>query len=222
MTRRRLARVHRATKDGGQIATAVMIVVFVGMLAAVMMILLPTGQATDQKAGAQAAADAAALGAASEIRDQIPALIVSALASVQDPAGLSGLLTTLGSGLGRTSALDFASRNNADVISYQFTPSIGVVNVQVRSRDTASTGKHAVSGASARIGPRLGPCVLDAGPVASPPVPADPAAPPAPTGIGVSCGDLHLHITFPGIPGTPVLDTTLTELRNQFRPRLIG
>jgi Putative Flp pilus-assembly TadE/G-like len=218
------------------VPTVLIVLVFLGLLITIFWIVLPIGQATDQKTGSQAAADAAALAAAKQIGDDLPGEISRALSSASGPAGLLNLLSGVGTGFGREGAVEYAGRNGADVTSYQYSRFGDQIDVAVQDRATASTGGRAVSRARAELGVRLGDCRLTNDPVRTPsptPTPsptatpdpdATPAPPPPPADVGtvLRCGDLALHFTLDGRTGHPRLDSSLDDLRAQFRPKLTG
>lgn len=226
----------RPADDSGQVTTALVVVVMLGLLFVLFRVILPIGQATAQKSGAQAAADAAALGAAKQIGDDLPQAITDRLATVTSAAGLLDVLSGVGGGFGREGAQDFAARNDADVTSYQYSRFSDTIQVEVQGRPAASTGAHSETAATAKLGVRLGTCRLTNDPVPTPtptptpsPTPTDedppppaPPAPPADTGTTLQCGDLVLHFTVNGSTGRPSLDTSLDALKAQFRPRLIA
>jgi hypothetical protein len=226
--RRRLV----ADRESGQVPTVLVVLVFLGLLVVIFWVALPIGQAADQKSGSQSAADAAALGAAEQIGDDLPQEITGRLATVTSEAGLLDVLAGAGGGFGREGALEFAGRNDADVTSYQYSRFADTIEVRVQGRATAGTGAHPQSAATAELGVRLGTCRLTNDPVSTPsptPTPspspgADPVppAPPADTGTVLRCGDLVLHFTVNGTTGRPTLDTSLDALKAQFKPRLIA
>ena len=57
--------------ERGQVVTAIVVMVFAAILAVVVLGLIPLGQATDESSQASNAADAAALGAANVVRDDL-------------------------------------------------------------------------------------------------------------------------------------------------------
>jgi hypothetical protein len=226
MSRRPALRIPRRDDDG-QLVTAVMIGVMLIGLMITFQVLLPIGQATDQKAGARTAADAAALGAATEMSQGLPGAVVGAAGALTGVAGLPALLNSIGCGNGAAAALDYAKRNGADLTSYDCNLREGTVDVTVRG-DEASlrTSGHALADARARFGPALGPCNARRDPAdpANPapggpggPAEPDPGSPATPAGVGwiLTCGALELHFTvLPGSP-IPVLDTTPGQIRQQ-------
>jgi hypothetical protein len=185
-----------------------------------MAVVLPLGQASDQRTSAQSAADAAALGAATEIRDDLPRALLAAVARLRTQADLPGLLDGLGCGVGGAAAQRYAAANKADVTNYCYVPGRDQIQVEIRSRQVAANGARAQAKAVARLGPRLGACRLT--PPAGGPAPAPPPAPGGPTGsVTVRCGDLALDFAIDGT-GLPSLTTSLRGFINQLRPRLVA
>src|SRR5512142_3012051 len=143
-------------RDSGQLPTALIILVFFGMLIVLFWIMLPIGEATDQKAGSQAAADAAALAAAQQIGDDLPDVITTAAARATDTGRLLDLFSDLAGGYGREAAIDFANRNGSSVTAYNYARAVDQVEVTVQERRATVNGDHAASRARAAIGLRLG------------------------------------------------------------------
>jgi hypothetical protein len=230
---------RRPTGDDGQLTTGLMVLVSLGLLFVVMRVILPIGQAADQRTTAQTASDAAALAAAEQLKTDIPQVILTAVAQSQIRADLPGLLQGVNCGSGSGAAQNYAASNNADVVTYCYVPANDRIEVRVRSRDVATTGGRAESTAVAGLGVRLGNCYLtddpppapdpdddDADPE-NPPEDDDPDEPPPPpppppnVGTLLRCGDLTLHFTIDGKTHRPKLDTPLTALTDRFEVRLI-
>jgi hypothetical protein len=214
-------------RESGQLATGLIILVFFGMLLVIFKIILPIGQATDQKAGAQSAADAAALAGAKQIGDDLPAVITAAAAVAPNARGLLELLSGLAGGYGAESATDFAGRNGNDVTFYNYSRFADQVEVRVKERRTTKTGDHAVAQATAALGLRLGPCEFVDEPTPTPtitPTPDDdpPPGPASDTDLTVRCGELELDFVIDGGTGRPRLDTDLDDLEDRIEPKLIG
>lgn len=228
-----LRRPSSADRESGQLPTALILLVFFGMLIVIFGVILPIGEATDQKAGSQAAADAAALAAAKQIGEDLPGAIADAVDAARTQDDLLDLLAGFAGGFGRESAVDFADRNGSNVTAYNYSRFADEIDVSVQERRTAETGDRAVSRAKAALGLRLGPCNLIDDPVVTPsptppptgggPLPPPPPPPP-PVDIGVTlqCGDLELHFILDGATGRPTLDTPLDDLEDRVEPKLIG
>lgn len=100
--------------DDGQVVTALVVGSVVGVLALLLIAVLPLAGAADQRSRAQTAADAAALAAVGAFGEQVK----DALRSPVDFQGRRlGLL--YGCGAGRRAADDYAGRNGATVTSYE-------------------------------------------------------------------------------------------------------
>jgi hypothetical protein len=124
---------RRRLGDDGLAVTAIVCMVFVGILAVFLLGIIPLGQATDESARAATAADAAALAAAGGIRDAV----LEELENVQ----LAALIDPLGAGFdfpcaaGSGAAQDLAGRNGADLDELACPPGTGRVQVSVSLRD---------------------------------------------------------------------------------------
>lgn len=235
-------RVVGSGDDSGQLPTALMTLVFVGLVMVIFLIALPLGQATDLRSGAQSAADAAALAAADQVQEDLVADLGTALDDVRTRDDLRGLLSFMGAGYGMAGAGDYAGRNQAELTGYAFSRLGGLgpggggqIRVTVQGRPVAdqSTGGRAAAVAYAKLGLRLGECELDddATPTTTPPdpdpdpEPTDPdAEPPPPPDIGTElrCGELVLRFTIRGVDGRPRLDSDLSDLEDQFDIALSG
>jgi hypothetical protein len=213
---------RRRSGDAGQVATAVMLVVTAGLVAVTTLGVLRLGAAVDERGQAQTAADAAALGGATDIRDGL----VETLTGLRSPEGFVDLFTC---GSGRDGALDLAARNGAEVTSYCYDPLTDRAEVSVENRASGdpATGV-AVASAVASVGLAPAECTFEPDPSASPSPdgPDDPEGPDEPDGAGVvtlTCGDLVVEFESDG--GELRLRTPPDELARQaedaFEPRLV-
>lgn len=221
-------------RDAGQMIIGLLIGVLLIVLMITARVLIPIGQATDQRAGAGTAADAAALGAADALNRSTPVTILSAIAGLTSAGGFPGLLNGLDCGPGSTAAVSFANQNRAAVTGYDCAPFVGQTDVWVRGDDAAmTTGDHSVSHARARYGIQLARCVAtDVSPTPSPtptpspmPTPTPTPTPTPPDGLWtVVCGSLVLHFTVDGVTGIPTLTSptpaAITALFDD-KPRLV-
>jgi len=178
--------------DAGQVATAVMIAVTVGLVAVTTLGVLRLGAAVDESGQARTAADAAALGGATDIRDGL----VETLAGLRSP---DDLLEAFPCGLGREGALELAASNGADVTSYCYDALADRVEVSVRNRASGdpATGV-ATSSAAASVGLAPAECTWEPDPTATPSPSGDGDEPPdegeAEGGVvTLTCGDLTVE-----------------------------
>jgi hypothetical protein len=183
--------------DAGQVATAVMIAVTVGLVAVTTLGVLRLGAAVDESGQARTAADAAALGGATDIRDGL----VETFADLRSPDDLLDLFPC---GLGRDGAIELAASNGADVTSYCYDALADRVEVSVRNRASGdpATGV-ATSAAAASVGLAPAGCTWDPDPSATPSPPAsDPPAGGGPDDdeaadeagvMTLTCGDLTVE-----------------------------
>jgi len=171
-----------------------MIAVTVGLVAVTTLGVLRLGAAVDESGQARTAADAAALGGATDIRDGL----VETLAGLRSPDDLLDLFPC---GAGRDGALELAARNGADVTSYCYDALADRVEVTVRNRASGdpATGV-ATSSAVASVGLAPAGCTWDPDPSATP------SGPPGDGGGGggdgggdeagvltLTCGDLTVE-----------------------------
>ncbi|MCE0534300.1 hypothetical protein LWF15_02145 [Kineosporia rhizophila] len=207
----------RRPDDSGQLTIGLVTVVMVGLLFLAVSYFLPLGEATDQKASSRAAADAAALAAAEQIQNDLASAVLDAVDQARTVEDLPGVLDSLTGGFGREQAGEYADRNGADLVGYQYTRASGRIWAQVRHRQPASTGDRAQSSATAELGIRLGACRL-----AEPDEPDQPDEPDEPGTAEVLCGDLELQFEITGDDGKPSLKTDLDDLFDDLEPRLIS
>lgn len=206
-----------ADRDAGQVPIALVVVVFVGLVIVIFKFGFPLGQATDQKAGSQAAADAAALAAAKQITEDLPRRVDEAIRAADDRDDLENLLSFVTGGYGREDAVEFATVNGSDVDTYQYDRFSGQIRVSVLSRATTAN-QRSQSDAVADVGLRLDDCRLDDDELPPPDPDGAPVEEPPSVGTQLICGDLVLHFTIEN--GRPSLDSSLDDLENQFRVRL--
>jgi len=226
----------RRREDDGQVATAVMVVVTVAVVAVTGLGVLRLGAAVDERGQAQTAADAAALGGAEAVREGLPALF-AAVRSAQDLDGVADALTC---GVGQEAAVELAAANGAEVTSYCYDSSADRVEVEVANRATgdAATGT-ATATAAAGLGLLIDDCTRAPDPSATaspgpepgaepdPEAEPDPAAGPEPSQpaeITLTCGDVTVEFE-PADGGGLRLATPPEELAEQledaFEPRLV-
>jgi hypothetical protein len=216
-------------RDSGQLPIALIVVVFFGLVMAVFTFGLPWGQATDQKAGSQAAGDAAALAAGEQIKEDLPEEIRDRIAGADNRGDLENLLSFLGRGYGREGALEYADLNKSTVQSYEYDWQTGQIDVRVRS-EAETDGRHSFSDSQAEVGLRLDNCVLDDDEVPTPePTEPDPdegedegegedeEEEKPNIGTELRCGDLVLRFTIGGEDGRPTLESSLDDLEDLFR-----
>lgn len=217
---------------------ALITLTFIGLLMMIFRFGLPLGQAADQKAGSQSAADAAALAAARQIRDELPYWVINRAKSIVD-GDLRGLFNDLESGLGADAAANFAELNGAQIVTYTYDHVNDRIDVTVESnaRTSQSTNEPSYSTASAELGLQLGDCKqLDEAPAEKDdqelPADKDEQEPPADKdeqdpaddekpeiGTELRCGGIVLNFTLGGEGGVR-LDTDPDDVKNQFRIRL--
>lgn len=213
--------------DRGQVATALMMIVTIAVLTVTVYAILPVGAASDESARSQTAADAAALAAATQIRDNLPAGFFAVLRDRDD------LLDPLPfpCGLGRDAAESYAARNQARVTSYCYSAADGHIRVSVENDESqVQPGAPARSSAEAATGfdPTQCTWVEDTPPPPdpdNPPPEPDPDAPPPDTPLELQCGGLTLDYVVDGTTGKLRLQTPLPvilqQLRALMRPRLV-
>ena len=158
-----------------------MIAVTVGLVAVTTLGVLRLGAAVDESGQARTAADAAALGGATDIRDGL----VETLAGLRSPDDLLDLFPC---GAGREGALDLAASNGADVTSYCYDALADRVEVTVRNRASGdpATGV-ATASAVASVGLAPAGCTWDPDPSATPSEPPDDSV------LSLTCGDLAVE-----------------------------
>jgi hypothetical protein len=172
-----------------------MLAVTVGVVAVTAFGVIRLGAAVDERGGAQTAADAAALGGAQAVRDELPGL----LAQIRSAADLARVSDTLTCGVGRDGAVELAAANGADVTAYCYDSVTDRVEVSVENRTTrdAATGT-ATASAVAELGLRIDDCELAGG--------------------ALACGDLELPVG-PDALRSP--DDLADVLADALRPRLV-
>lgn len=204
--------------DRGQITTALVLVGTV-LVVAFGAYVTKLGQATDQVSHVQTAADAAALAAAQQIRNDVPALLLAAV--------LGGDTTPFNCGLGAGAASDFANRSGAQVVQYCYYAESDTVQVSVAGLSDSVSGSPAKAKAESRVGLGLGPCVVPEAPTPasappSPPSPAPTTPPPPPPDVSgeVRCGDLRVPVVIAGVSGVIRIGLSDSEIRDLFTPAL--
>lgn len=202
-----MRRPRRAADPGeeGQVLAALLVVVVATV--ALGLALFSVGRASNLRVEAQTAADAAALAAAGELRDQLRILASGSLADLlDDPARLDLLEPDWGRV--RARAVDYAGRNGARVTS--FTSSLADRRVRVGVETVERLGSPGTpSGASGRPGQAEAAAEVTADFVAVPPRPVATAPPPPPEGDGEG-----------GPGGPPPFAGTVDDLV-RFRVRLV-
>lgn len=212
--------------EDGQVVTALVVMVSGIILAIVVAGLIPLGQATDESSQASNAADAAALGGATAVRDVLLAEVARLRFDDLDALGRSWPCS-----MGRDGAEDFAARNAAVVTRYCYFPLEDRIEVDVQLRSTGLPGNGpARARAVASVGLRLSTCRRRDDP--SPPTTttatvADPAAPPTappppayPPGTELRCRGAVLR--FVVAPDGRVQLVPPGRLADVLVPRLIG
>jgi len=208
--------------DSGQIALGLILLVMVLLLVLAVRVFVPFGQATDQKAGSRAAADAAALAGAQQIQEELPDTLRNAVEEAATTDDLLDVMDSVTAGLGRQAASEYADHNDADLIGYRYSPSDGEVWAQVRYREAAENGQSAQSQASADIGLRLGSCALPDTPTPTPSRSGDDADDRSEESqLVLTCGELELDVVLDGEDGSADLTTDLDDLFDGLDPALV-
>lgn len=169
--KRRLRR--RATDDGGQVATGLIICSMLGLIAAAFWVMLPIGSAVNQRSGAQNAADAAALAGAGAVISQLVDDITTQPVGPFQPA-------TFFCGLGESDARTLAHDNGAHVTSYCYDWRTDEATVRVASDKALPGGQHSKARAVARTGVPWGACRFVGLPSPTPPSPRPSTETPTP------------------------------------------
>jgi hypothetical protein len=225
---------RRAAGDAGQMPIALVLVTFIFLLVVIFWFAIPLGQATDQKAGSQSAADAAALAAAEHIRDDLGIWILNETRTA-DPEHLDRFFDHLEGQFGQSAAENYADLNAGVVTAYSYDHVNDRVDVTVEGKATVteSAGQHSTSSAQAELGLDLGNCRVVDDPTEEPdepdpddpdadaPDPADPVVVPD-VGTELRCGGLVLHFTIGGEDQGVSLNTDVTDLTDLFDIRLVG
>jgi hypothetical protein len=205
------------------VATAVMIVVTVSLVAVTAFGVLRLGAAVDERGQAQTAADAAALGGAEAVREGLPARF-AAVTSVEDLEAVGRDLTC---GAGREGAVGLAAANRAEVTSYCYDSFADRVEVTVVNRATGdpATGP-ATASAVASLGLLVDDCELPAD--ASTPAPSPPPdggdEPEEPGVVELVCGDVTIGFERSDDGGLELAtdpDDLAEQLEDALEPRLV-
>jgi hypothetical protein len=134
------------------VVIALLIVATIGLLMVALWIVIPIGQATDKRAKAQTAADAAALGGAQQARDELIAAMLTGYPvpgpTESDPDPFGPMLC----GVGATQAASYAEANDAQVTSCCFASALHQAQVRVRGNWASKNGSRAQAAADAGLG----------------------------------------------------------------------
>jgi hypothetical protein len=160
--------------------------------------------AGDEASSANHAADAAALGGAQGVLDDLPSLLNRGFEDADEIAELIGGGTCLQTG--RVKAVQLAAANGATLTNYCFNVFRDRVTASVRMNKTNVAGPPASADAEAATTFDASACTLDPSfvkPTPSPaptsgPPPSSPPATPAPTKTWVDCGFGRLEVHFSG------------------------
>ena len=201
-------RTARVRSERGQVATALVMILCVGLVAVGLIGVFALSRGADEKSKAQSAADAAALAGAASFEDLVPNII----GLIHSRRGLDG---AFGCGLGRGDAEDFAGRNDAVLTEYCFDARDDRVRVAVRMNDpvTQDVGP-AEATAEASTGLGLGDCdwkdeepptptpssSSSSSPTATPSTPTTPPPPPDFTST-LTCGGFRAEFEVDGETG---------------------
>jgi hypothetical protein len=149
----------RRRRDAG--ATPVTVVIGIGILVALFAGVITTmgAVASNESSGAQHAADAAALGGARGVLDDLPADLLLGFTTPADIPLMVGGGTCLGNGRGEAARL--ASANGADLTSYCYNVWADEVSVSVKLRSTAVSGDKVSAEAEAETTFTADECRLD-------------------------------------------------------------
>jgi hypothetical protein len=198
-----LARRRGRRDDAGQVVTAVLVLVVLGLLVVAVQVLLPVGRAADLKERAQAAADAAALAGAQDVKREV---ITRWSVPLIAPADLDNWL---GCPNGAGEAAAFAGRNDARVTRYCHAFAIDRVQARVEG-NTPLDGRRPLAAADARLGIPWSACRLR----------PDPAAPLA--RVIYDCGSLEVPFDVEPVTGRLTIDVPPGFLEGRLTPRLVG
>jgi hypothetical protein len=189
----------RRRRDAG--ATPVTVVIGIGILVALFAGVITTmgAVASNESSGAQHAADAAALGGARGVLDDLPTDLLLGFTTPADIPLMVGGGTCLGNGRGEAARL--AAANGADLTSYCYNVWADEVSVSVKLRSTAVAGDKVTAKAEAETTFTADECRLDPGfdlPTEEPEPPGDdvdveeddapPPPPPGPMTTWIDCG----------------------------------
>jgi len=152
----RSVRGRRSVDERGQVTTALVMVVILGLTAVATLGVFALARGVDDRSRAQTAADAAALAGAGVLGDALPEIL--GLLDAKD----GDLASYVGCDLGRADAEEYAAANDATLTAYCFDLASGEVTVEVRMQDPVSddTGP-AEAGAVASTGLDLGSCLFE-------------------------------------------------------------
>ena len=187
----------RRRSDAG--ATPVTVVIGIGILVALFAGVITTmgAVASNESSGAQHAADAAALGGARGVLDDLPTDLLLGFTTPADIPLMVGGGTCLQNG--RNEAARLASANGANLTSYCFDVWADEVSVSVKLRSTAVSGDKVSAKAEAETTFTADECRIDPGfelPTEEPDPPGDdededegpPPLPPGPMSTWINCG----------------------------------
>ena len=198
----------RRRRDAG--ATPVTVVIGIGILVALFAGVITTmgAVASNESSGAQHAADAAALGGARGVLDDLPTDLLLGFTTPADIPLMVGGGTCLGNGRGEAARL--AAANGADLTSYCYNVWADEVSVSVRMNDTAVDGPKVTAKAEAETTFAADECRLDPG-FKEPEPPKDdagddggddaPAPPPGPMTTWIDCGIGRQTVEFRPVVG---------------------
>jgi hypothetical protein len=201
------------------VVTALLIVATIGLLMVALWIVIPIGQATDKRAKAQTAADAAALAGAQQARDELIAAMLTGypvpvpVPTDPNPDPFEPMLC----GVGATQAASYAEANDTQVTSYCFASALHQAQVRVRGNWAAKNGSRAQAAADAELGRDIEPCHWG-------PAPLPPAIVPG-AKLQLHCGTLRAWFTLDATTGRLRLDTTATPVsvvEDLLKPRLVS
>lgn len=197
----------RRRRDAG--ATPVTVVLGIGILVALFAgaITALAAVASNESSNAQHAADAAALGGARGVLDDLPDDLVLGFSTLTEIPGMVGGGTCLQNGRGRAGEL--AAANGAGLTSYCYNVWSDEVSVSVRMHSTAVAGEPTSAKAEAETTFSADECRLDPSfeePSEEPADPPDddedqaddepPAPPPGPMTTWIDCGIGRQQIEF--------------------------
>jgi len=201
------------SRRGDRGSGPITVLLILGVLALVFAIGITSVMATagEEGAGAQHAADAAALGGAQAVLDDMPNALVIGFRDPRDIPGLLGGSVCLQKG--RVEASRLASANDATLTSYCYDVHSDEVSVSVRMNATAVSGPPASADAVAATTFDISACELDPAFVRPTPSPTpspsgsqspEPTAPPElpsrPMDTWIDCGFGQIPVKYtPGI-----------------------
>lgn len=187
----------RRRRDAG--ATPVTVVIGIGIMVALFAGVITTmgAVASNESSGAQHAADAAALGGARGVLDDLPTHLLLGFTTPADIPLMVGGGTCLQNG--RSEAARLASANGASLTSYCYNVWADEVSASVTLRSTAVAGDKVSAKAEAETTFTADRCRLDPGfdlPTEEPDPPGDddeeddgpPPLPPGPLSTWIDCG----------------------------------